>query len=84
MGRLSYREVWQVDMAVVIAPDNGFEIVKKLKVPALGPRGQHDYVPEIAPHISIRMVHGGHISPLESPQEFQRFVQDVVRLDQRE
>jgi len=35
MGRLSNREVRQVDMAVVVAPDDGLEFAKRLRVSAL-------------------------------------------------
>ena len=79
MDRLSDREVRQVDIAVVINPDNGFEVAKQLSVPALALRGEKDYVPE-PPSIQTTTVPGGHISPLEAPRQVQDFVQRVIKL----
>ena len=79
MDRLSDREVRQVDIAVVIKPDNGFEVAKRLTAPALALRGEKDYVPE-PPSIQTTTVPGGHISPLEAPRQVQDFVQRVIKL----
>ena len=46
MGWLTDREVRQVNIAVVIKPDNSFEVAKRLTAPALALRGEKDYVPE--------------------------------------
>lgn len=79
MGRLSNRAVRQVDNAVVVNPDNGFEVAKQLTMPALALRGEQDYVPA-PPNIPLTIVHGGHISPLEAPSQVQDFVQEVINL----
>jgi len=78
MGRLSNRAVREVDLAVVINPDNGFEVLKKLQVPALALRGEKDYVPN-PPNIQLVIVPGGYISPLEAPSQVQDFVQEVIK-----
>lgn len=69
----------QLDIAVVIMPDHGFEVAKRLTAPALALRGEKDYVPE-PPNIPLTIVPGGHISPLEAPSGVQDFVQEVIKL----
>lgn len=79
MGRLSNREVRQVDMAVVINPDDGFAILRRLSVPALALKGAKDYVPE-PPGLDLTIVPGGHMSPAEAPDAVVAFIQRVLAL----
>lgn len=79
MGRLSNSEVRQVDMAVVINPDDGFRILRQLNVPALALKGVKDYVPE-PPGLDLTVVPGGHMSPAESPDAVITFIYRVLAL----
>lgn len=79
MGRLSNREVRQVDMAVVIDPDDGFAILRRLTVPALALKGEHDYVPA-PPGLDLTIVPGGHMISAEAPDAVQAFVRRVIAL----
>jgi 3-oxoadipate enol-lactonase len=80
MGRLSNAEVRHVDMAVVINPDDGFRLLCQLSVPALTLKGEKDYVPE-PPGLDVTIVPGGHISPMEAPDEVLAFIRRVLLLD---
>lgn len=82
MGRLSFREVRHVDMAVVINPDDGFEFLRRLSTPTLALKGEKDYVPE-PPGIELTIVPGGHMSPKEAPDQVLEFIRAVIALSLR-
>ena len=65
--------------STVVAPDDGFEFIKRLRVPALALRGEKDSVPD-PPGIELTVVPGGHMSPLEAPEEMLGFVRRVIAL----
>lgn len=79
LGRLSNSEVRQVDMAVVINPDDGFVVLRRLTVPALALKGEQDYVPA-PPGLDLTLVPGGHMSPAEAPQAVLAFIHRVLAL----
>jgi pimeloyl-ACP methyl ester carboxylesterase len=79
LGRLSKREVRQVDRAVTVGPDDGYEFLRQLTVPALALRGAKDGVPD-PPCIDVTIVPGGHMSPLGAPDEVLAFVRRVIAL----
>jgi pimeloyl-ACP methyl ester carboxylesterase len=80
MGRLSNAEVRHVDMAVVVAPDDGFRVLHRLSVPALALKGEKDYVPKPS-GLDLTIVPGGHMSPKEAPDEVLTFIRRVLSLD---
>jgi pimeloyl-ACP methyl ester carboxylesterase len=82
MGCLSNRSLRRVDTAVRMAVDSGYVWLNQLKVPALALRGEQDYVPDPSP-IPLRVVPGGHISPLEAREEMLDFIQRVMDLAKR-
>ena len=68
MDLLKNREIKQTDKAVIINAEDATELIKNLKVRALALKGEEDYVPS-PPDIETAIISGGHISPLERPQE---------------
>ncbi len=79
INALSLKQLKYVDRQVVVHPDSGYPYLKKLTVPALALKGELDYVPA-PPGLALTVVPGGHISPLEAPTDFQRWIQSVLSL----
>lgn len=79
MKLLSNRDIKQTDKAVITHVDDGYQYIDKLSVPAIALVGKDDYV-STSPKIRTRTVLGGHVSPLESPNEFFQFIDDVISI----
>lgn len=68
MDLLSREQIKHTDNAVIADAEAASELIKNLKVRALALKGIEDYVP--APSsIETIVIGGGHISPLEQPEE---------------
>ncbi len=78
MKKMTAREIRQVDQAVVINPDDGFKFLKNITSKAKALKGETDYVPK-PPGIETIIVPGGHISPLEAPEEVTDFIQQLIK-----
>jgi pimeloyl-ACP methyl ester carboxylesterase len=68
MNLLSNSQIKKTDEAVIANADDAAELIRNLKVRAIALRGRDDYVP-VPPTTETITVDGGHISPLEQPQE---------------
>ena len=68
MDLLSNAQIKQTDKAVIADAEDASELIKNLKVRALALKGIEDYVPA-TPYIETIIIGGGHISPLEKPEE---------------
>ena len=68
MNLLSNAQIKQTDKAVIADAEDASELIKNLKVRALALKGIEDYVPP-PPSIETIIIGGGHISPLEKPEE---------------
>lgn len=77
MDKLSHRDIRQTDRAVILNADPAESLIQNLQMPALGLKGEEDYVP-VSPHLKTRIVEGGHVSPLEMPEEVVGLVQDLI------
>ena len=56
---------------------NSEPLIRALKVSAKGLKGKEDYIGEPA-HFETQIVKGGHISPLEAPEEVYDFVREIL------
>ena len=68
MDLLSNAQIKQTDKAVIADAEDASELMKNLKVRALVLKGIEDYVP-VPPSLETKVVGGGHITPLEKPEE---------------
>lgn len=73
MDMLTNAQIRQTDKAVIINAEDASDLIKKLKVGAVALKGEEDYVPA-PPGIESILVKGGHVSPLENPEEFRIFI----------
>ena len=76
MNLLSNAQIKQTDKAVIIDAEDASELIKNLKVRAVALKGVEDYVPA-PPNIETIVIGGGHISPLENPDEILSLVKKI-------
>ena len=76
MNLLSNAQIKQTDKVVIIDADDARELIKNLKVRAVAQKGVEDYVPA-PPNIETIVIGGGHISPLEKPDEILSLVKKI-------
>jgi 3-oxoadipate enol-lactonase len=68
MNLLSNAQIKHTDKAVIINAEDTSKLIKNLKVRALALKGIEDYVPA-PPSIETIIIGGGHMSPMEQPEE---------------
>jgi len=68
MDLLSNAQIKHTDKAVIADSEDASEMIKNLKVKTFALKGIEDYVPA-PPNIETIVIGGGHISPLEQPEE---------------
>ena len=68
MNLMSNGQIKHTDKAVIADAEDASELIINLKVRALAIKGEEDYVPA-PPSIETIIIGGGHISPLEKPEE---------------
>jgi len=78
MKVLSNDQIRQVDKAVILDAENAGPLFAALKEKAIALMGEEDYVPMPPPGIETMLVKGGHISPLESPEEVWNMVKKLL------
>lgn len=76
MDLLTSKQIKQTDIAVIINAEDATELINNLKVKAIALKGEEDYVPA-PPNIKTIIVGGGHISPLERPEEVLNFIKKL-------
>ena len=77
MGILSTSQIKQIDKIVILNAEDATDLIKSLKVKAIALKGEEDYVPK-PPYIETIVVNGGHISPLEQPNEVSNLVNRLI------
>lgn len=77
MSLLSNRQVRQTDRAVIVNNPSLEKEIKSLEVPAFALKGKEDYVPS-PPSLPLTIVEGGHISPLEQPEEVIECIKSMI------
>lgn len=68
MNILTIEDIKQIDKKVILDAEDATTMILNLKVKAIALKGKEDYVPT-PPKIQTILVDGGHISPLEEPEE---------------
>lgn len=79
MSTLSKDELKKTDQEVLLNAADTSHLIHTLKIPTVMIKGKEDYVPlpSLTPRYTIS---GGHISPLEAPQEVISIIKSNVRL----
>jgi pimeloyl-ACP methyl ester carboxylesterase len=79
MSRLSSKEIKYIDKAVRINADDATHLIENLKTPSIAIVGEEDYVgiPLVKETITVK---GGHISPLEVPEEVNMLISKLIKL----
>lgn len=78
MALLSNKEVKQTDKSVIMKAEDATPHLKKVKSFALALKGEEDYVPDPSAFLKTQIVPGGHVSPLEAPEQVFDLVQKVL------
>jgi 3-oxoadipate enol-lactonase len=77
MSILSNGDIKYTDLAVIMNADDGEAYLRNLEIPAIALKGEDDYVP-VSEHLHTWIVAGGHVSPLEAPEQVFVFIQEVL------
>jgi pimeloyl-ACP methyl ester carboxylesterase len=79
ISKLTREEIIQTDKSVIIDAENMEPTIQTLKVPTLALKGKEDYVPRSG-HLKTKIVAGGHVSPIEVPEEVYAFIKEVIEI----
>jgi hypothetical protein len=77
MDLLTIPQIKHTDRAVIANAEDTTVLIKNLKVKATSLKGEEDYVPA-PPNMETIVVKGGHISPLENPEEVSKFINRLL------
>jgi len=78
MNLLTTKEIKHIDKAVIIDAKDTSDLLSNLAIPTIAIKGEDDYVP-IPPHIiDIRIIKGGHISPLENVEDVRLSINQLL------
>jgi hypothetical protein len=80
MSILSNKQIKQIDKAVMMNADDAAYLIETLKVKAIALKGDEDFVPT-PPNMETIIVKGGHVSPLEKPDEVSNLVSRLIEQD---
>lgn len=83
MAKLKNREIKHADRTVRIQSYDASEDLKRLQVPAIAIAGEEDYV-GVPPIANVRIVEGGHISPLEAPERVNIMISELMELSEND
>jgi len=77
MKKLTNKEIRYIDKVVRIEAEDTTEIIKTLTIPNIALLGEEDYVgtPPIGEVITVK---GGHLSPLETPDEVNYLIRRLI------
>jgi 3-oxoadipate enol-lactonase len=78
MSALTNKEVKQIDKKVILDAEDATLLIQNLQVKAIALKGKEDYVPT-PPKIETIVVEGGHISPLEKPEEVLNLIKKLTK-----
>jgi pimeloyl-ACP methyl ester carboxylesterase len=77
MSRLSNRVIKATDTYVILNAEDSTPLIHELTVHAHAIKGLDDYVPE--PPLPTTVITGGHVSPLEAPEEVLTFILEIIQ-----
>lgn len=78
MGVLSNKQIKQIDKAVILDALDATDLIITLKVKGIALKGKEDYVPT-PPNMETAVIDGGHVSPLENPQEVLNLIKKLTK-----
>jgi 3-oxoadipate enol-lactonase len=78
MNVLTNKEVKQIDKKVILDAEDATSLIQNLQVKAIALKGKEDYVPTPT-SIETIVVEGGHISPLEKPEEVLNLIKKLTK-----
>lgn len=79
MSKLTNREIKYTDKAVRIEAKDVTHLITKLTIPVIALVGEEDYV-GIPPIKETTIVKGGHVSPIEVPEEVNKLISKLIKL----
>jgi len=82
MNLLTNEQIAQIDKKVILDAEDTTELVRNLTVKAIALKGEEDYVPTPTPLQTI-LVGGGHISPLEAPEDLLSAIHRLINSSDR-
>jgi len=79
MSKLSNKEIKYTDKAVRMDAEDATHLIANLSIPVLAMVGEEDYVgmPSIKEAVTVK---GGHVSPLEVPEEVNELIKNLKTL----
>ena len=83
MAKLKNREIKHADRTVRIQSRDASEDLQRLQVPVIAIAGEEDYV-GVPPIANVRIVEGGHISPLEAPERVNEMISELMELSEHD
>jgi 3-oxoadipate enol-lactonase len=78
MNVLTNKEVKLIDKKVILDAEDAALLIQNMQVKAIALKGKEDYVPT-PPKIETIVVEGGHISPLEKPEEVLNLIKKLTK-----
>lgn len=78
MDVLSNEQIEHIDRAVIFDADDASGMLEALTVKAVALKGEDDYVPTPPGNIPTVVVNGGHVSPLERPDDVLELVRNLL------
>ncbi len=82
MSVLNNSQIIYTDKAVRIDAEDTTDLILGLKVPVKALSGKSDYV-GLPPLPDVNVVKGGHVSPLEAPEEVNNLIAELIRLSSK-
>ena len=79
MSKLTNKEIKYTDKAVRMEAKDATHIITKLAIPFTALVGEEDYV-GIPPIKETIIVKGGHVSPIEVPEEINKLISKLIKL----
>lgn len=78
MALLSNQQIREIDQTVILDPTDASDLIQNLKVKAYAINGKDDFVPASI-FLETIIVNGGHVSPLESPNEVSNLISKLIK-----
>lgn len=78
MSKLTNEEIKYTDKAVRLDAKDATNLIKNLTIPVIALVGEEDYVGK-PPIKETVVVKGGHVSPLEVPNEVNKLISDLIK-----
>jgi len=79
MSKLTNKQIRQTDKAVIINSYDSTPFINNLTIPVIALVGEEDYV-GLPPVNETVVVKGGHVSPLEVPEEVNKLISKLTKL----